>query len=108
MFLQPGDTVNLRVPVERNGFSESFTLEPVEYTQGALCRLPSEPIEDNNIRVLVAASEDASEGKQTQKIKTIIFGREVFCAADTHRDKASIRNGRIGVCGGSAESAEKD
>ena len=77
VFLQPGDTVNLRVPVERNGFAESFTLEPVEYTQGALCRLPSEPIEDNNIRVLVAASEDASEGKQTQEIKTIIFGREV-------------------------------
>ena len=77
VFLQPGDTVNLRVPVERNGFAESFTLDPVEYTQGALCRLPSEPIEDNNIRVLVAASEDASEGTQTQKIKTIIFGREV-------------------------------
>ena len=77
VFLQPGDTVNLRVPVERNGFAESFTLEPVEYTQGALCRLPSEPIEDNNIRVLVAASEDASEGTQTQEIKTVVFGREV-------------------------------
>lgn len=77
IFLQPGDTVNLRVPVERNGFAESFTLEPIEYTQGALCRLPGEPIEDNNFRVLVAASEDASEGTQTQKIKTIIFGREV-------------------------------
>ena len=77
VFLQPGDTVNLRVPVERNGFAESFTLEPIEYTQGALCRLPSEPIEDNNIKVLVAASEEASEGTQTQKIKTIIFGREV-------------------------------
>ncbi|MGI9454568.1 MAG: hypothetical protein ACR2NE_08385 [Pirellulales bacterium] len=77
VFLQPGDTVNLRMPVERNGFAESFTLEPIEYAQGALCRLPSEPIEDNNIKVLVAASEDASEGTQTQKIKTIIFGREV-------------------------------
>jgi hypothetical protein len=77
VFLQPGDTVNLRVPVERNGFAESFTLEPIEYTQGALCRLPSEPIEDNNIKVLVAASEEALEGTQTQKIKTIIFGREV-------------------------------
>ena len=77
VFLQPGDTVNLRVPVERNGFAESFTLEPVEYTQGALCSLPSEPIEDNNIRVLVAASEDASEGTQTQEIKTVVFGREV-------------------------------
>ena len=77
VFLQPGDTVNVRVPVERNGFAESFTLEPIEYTQGAMCHLPSEPIEDNNIKVLVAASEDASEGTQTQKIKTIVFGREV-------------------------------
>ncbi len=77
VFLQPGDTVNLRVPVERNGFAESFTLEPVEYSQGALCRLPTEPIEDKNIRVLVAASEEALEGTQTQKIKTIVFGREV-------------------------------
>ena len=77
IFLQPGDTVNLRVPVARNGFAESFILEPVEYTQGVLCRLPSEPIQDNDIRVLVAASEDASEGSQTQKIKTVIFGREV-------------------------------
>ncbi|MBT6054797.1 MAG: hypothetical protein HOH16_05120, partial [Planctomycetaceae bacterium] len=77
IFLQPGDTVNLRVPVARNGFAESFSLEPVEYTQGVLCRLPSEPIEDNDIRVLVAASEDASEGSQTQKIKTVVFGREV-------------------------------
>ena len=77
IFLQPGDTVNLRVPVARNGFAESFILEPVEYIQGVLCRLPSEPIQDNDIRVLVAASEDASEGSQTQKIKTVIFGREV-------------------------------
>ena len=77
IFLQPGDTVNLRVPVARNGFAESFTLEPVEYTEGVLCRLPSDPIEDNDIRVLVAASEDASQGSQTQKIKTFVFGREV-------------------------------
>ena len=39
--------------------------------------MPSEPIQDNEIRVLVAASEDASEGSQTQKIKTVVFGREV-------------------------------
>ena len=77
VFLQPGDTVNLRVPIERNGFAEPLTLEPVEYTKGALCRLPSEPIEDNNIKVLVAASEDAEEGKQTQQIKSNVFGREV-------------------------------
>ena len=77
VFLQPGDTVNLRVPIERNGFAEPITLEAVEYTKGALCRLPSEPIEDNNIKVLVAASEDAEEGKQTQKIKSDVFGREV-------------------------------
>jgi len=77
VFLQPGDTVNLRVPVERNGFSESFTLDPIEYTQGASCSLPSGPIEDNNIPVRVAASEETSEGTQTQKIKTTVFGREV-------------------------------
>jgi hypothetical protein len=67
IFLQPGDTVNLRIPVARNGFAESFILESVEYTQGVLCRLPSEPIEDNDIRVLVTAPEDASEGSQTHK-----------------------------------------
>ena len=77
IFLQPGDTVNLRIPVARNGFAESFILESVEYTQGVLCRLPSEPIEDNDIRVLVTAPEDASEGSQTQKIKTVVYGREV-------------------------------
>ena len=108
VFLQPGDTVNLRVPVERNGFAESFTLEPIEYTQGALCRLPSEPIEDNNIKVLVAASEEASEGNANTKNKNYYFRSRSFCAADTCCDKPSIQDGRNGVCGGPAGSAEKN
>ena len=77
VFLQPGDAIDLLVPIERNGYGEPLTLEPIEMPEGIVCTIPEKPIEDNSLPIHLAAADDAAEGRLAPLLKTTVFGREV-------------------------------
>ncbi len=77
VFLQPGDAIDLLVPIERNGYGEPLSLEPIELPDGVTCTLPEKPIEDNSLPIHLVAADDAAEGRLAPLLKTTVFGREV-------------------------------
>ena len=44
VFLQPGNTFDLVVPIERNGYAEPIELELLEVATGIDCSLPKKPV----------------------------------------------------------------
>jgi hypothetical protein len=79
VFLQPGNAVDLLVPIERNGYSEPLSLEPIELPEGEgiVCDLPEEPIEDNSLPIHLAAAEILVKARLVLLLKTTVYGREV-------------------------------
>ena len=77
VFLQPGDSVDLLVPIERNGYGEPLSLEPIELPEGVICTLPEEPIGENSLPIHLAAADTAAEGRLAPLLKTTVYGREV-------------------------------
>ena len=77
VFLQPGNTFDLVVPIERNGYAEPIELELLEVATGIDCSLPKKPVEEASVPVHIEIAEDAPEGRFTSVVKTTIFGREV-------------------------------
>ena len=77
VFLQPGDAVDLLVPIERNGYGKPLSLEPIELPEGIVCTLPEEPIADNSVAIHLEATATAAEGRLAPLLKTTVYGREV-------------------------------
>ncbi len=77
VFLQPGDAVDLLVPIERNGYGEPLSLEPIELPEGIVCTLPAGPIEDNSLPIHLEAAETAAEVRLAPLLKTVVYGRDV-------------------------------
>lgn len=80
VFLQPGDAVDLLVPIERNGYADPLSLEPIELPEGVICDLPEEPLEENSLPIHLEAAETAAECRLAPLLKTTVYGREVATA----------------------------
>ena len=77
VFLQPGNEVDVQVPIERNGYAEPITLEPLAFPEGVTCTMPEEPVEGSNVLIHLAVAEDAAEARLAPSLQTTVYGREV-------------------------------
>lgn len=77
VFLQPGNEVDVQIPIERNGYAEPITLETLAFPEGVTCTIPEEPVEGSSVLMHLAVADDVAEARLAPSLQTTVYGREV-------------------------------
>ena len=77
VFLQPGDAIDLLVPVTRNGYADPLVFAPPAVPAGVVCRLPEKPLQGDSLPVHLEAAETAAEMQSAVLLTTTVYGRPI-------------------------------